>query len=451
MEAILFQTCKGLNDTGTVLTANVDTKTGDSDLRDSDGVTIDYNGNLISSFGLGLVAELPGNIVALSTNATASSHDRCVLQAGNKLYDWDGSNFTVIQIVVATVLTDVVITGVAKICQTNTDVRYNNNGTVYRIPNHSNIAVLATVGDTSFLPPTSKVYNGMPAFNGGFTANGRLYTWVGDFIQYSEMWAYDVWNLADNHMYMNSEILQAGYIPGCMVIMCAEKFVVLTGTGPHDFVYNEYPTRTKVNTLWSGWADKLGYGHILCSSHGIVIVTQDGKVNHVTETRVENAFDGNFVGASANDAKYIAMGDALNIEYDFVNKCALTTTKPHVDFVTEFQEDFLFAEGNKLYIQTEQVKVHCWLLLPFTDMGSKWNKRINRLYISGEFVGDLTLTVLYKDSDGASKSLDINGIVSDEVITGFGTGKSVYISIQIEFTGTYFYLDSIRCLYTLCA
>ena len=437
-ETILFDKCLGLNDGVDITAPQVNIQTGITELKACSGITMADNGKVKGADSFSLISTvLADNIVSVSAKY------RCFVQAGTGIYTYSNGVFTAVTFGAGALA----VVGTVQFVHTELDVRFVSDGVVYKVLNGTNAAVVANVGVWPG-PATSIAWQKMPLFSGGFTYNGVLYIWSGGFLQYCPPWTYDCWNVGDDFIALNDTVVQATAIPGCIVVLGTASVITLTGSGPADFVFKQYPIIGAAKTLVAGYSNKTGFVVMFVGDDGIYAVTGDGQITNLTDGRYSRSLAGSYVGAIITDSKYLAVHStaALSIEYDFENKSVLHGGYTGISALTQLNKVPLCSVGKSLYTTVEQTTTSASLTLPLTDYGSTKRKRVRSLYITGVIKGTMTVSVYDAAGNSKSEVKVIDGFINNYHITGYGGITSNLLGVRIDVVGTFFFLDKVRAV-----
>ena len=185
----------------------------------------------------------------------------------------------------------------------------------------------ATLGDLSNIPTTSKTFAKQPAYLQAFVYNAKMYSINAEdprFLQYSEDYHYDVYNLADNFYGHKNAIINASAIysekpgdSGCILCMHDDGVTLYDGPGPHDFTTKFYACTPYKETMFSGFISKAyGYGHVFLATDGIYFIDPSGNVTNLTLNTLQyiDELNDSYTCSTVADGKYLAYGNHVCIE-----------------------------------------------------------------------------------------------------------------------------------------
>lgn len=435
-DVLLFSTCLGLNDSGAIGTQKLDPKTGRTELVDCLNLTTTPDG---------CIQTVPGMEAVLTHDAAITG-----LSAGSRLFFQDGTD-------VHEVVNGAAVRRFPAVCgpivHTPLDVRVSGASAVYKSANPAGAMTAATVG-TNPGPPTSRTYAGMPLFSGGFVFNSRLYAHSGAFLQYSEDYHYDLWDLGNGFIGHAGAILQAGATSGLLVAAHGDGVSVYIGSGPADFVKRFYPCSFIHGTLYSGFiAPGVGYGHVFLCSDGIYLVAQDASLINLTQGSVQQlaGLNDSYTGAVVSGDKYLAWGDNVCIEYDFTTK---TVMKRHggLSGVCADGETIHVAAGEVLskIVATPATGLASSATLPYSSLGTTGRKSFSDLYFTGEISGGALEIVARDQSEDAvrwSVTVEECGAVQQKRIRVPRGTIGSKVSFQLNMDSGYLRVEELRAVF----
>jgi len=405
-EAVLFKKCLGLNDTVAfasqkMLTDPRDEHAGEAELIDSLNLTTTPDGCL---------EKIPKFTTVLTHSApitSLSSGERLIFQDAVDTREWDGTNNIQLMPLVG-----------GSVCHTNIDVRVSNsNSKIYKSLNSAPTMQEALIGSLTAIPPTSKTFAKMPPYAQAFVYNAKMYAVnAADprFLQHSEDYLYDVYNLADNFYGHVDPIINAGAIysekpgdSGCILCMHNEGVTLYDGSGPSDFTTKFYSCHPYKETMFSGFISKAyGYGHIFLCADGIFFIDPSGNVTNLTLNTLQHidTLNDSYYDAVVQEGKYLAFGNKVCIEYDFRTKTALKREPFACVGATTWNNVNYFATGNTLVTPSTQPDTdsYAMMVLPFNNLGAQGAKIFDAFYFTGIIEGEVLITV----SDNASNTGD---------------------------------------------
>jgi hypothetical protein len=409
-EAILFRTCLGLNDTRSIATQQMtvnprDPKAGQTELLDSLNLTTAPDGRL---------EKIPAYVPALTHSdpiLAVSAGSRFLFQDGLNTNEWSGTAVTN-----AFPFTD------GAMAHTTIDCRVSGTNVVYKNVNSAPGMLTATVGANPN-PPTSRTFAGQPAFSQAFTYNSKLYGInQGDprFLQYSEDYHYDLWNLGDGFIGHHDPVLQAGAIPHLMLALHSTGVSMYSGMSPADFTKTFAPLPVLPGSLYSGFISKLyGYGHVFLCAEGVYIIKSDGVVTNLTPntTNFLSTWNTTYYCAIVQGSKYLAFGDKVCVEYDFNTQAVLKRSTDSVVSAANWKGNTYFARGAQVATLGDGPDtggIAASMTLPFSDFGAPGTKAIDSFYFTGTIAGDVTFTVT--DQTQREWSVDVSSL---DTVTGY--------------------------------
>ncbi len=378
-EALLFKKCLGLNDSRSNMAPDTDPKTGETQLIGCSNATVTYDG---------FIEKAP----ALSTVYTHSAPLTRV-SAGSRLFFGDGINIYEYVGGPSPVATRFPVLD-GPIIHTPIDVRVSGSTKNYKSVNQAGVMTEVLVG-TNPGPATSVAYDKMPLFDGGFVYNAKLYTWKDKFIQYSDDYHYDLWNLGDGFVNHLSSVRQAGAVPNVMLIASDGIITTYIGIGPADFVKRFYPRPFINKTLFSGFISKaLGYGHVFMADDGIYMVDQNGQMVRLTDSNLEYAdtLNTSYTSAIVSDGKYLAFGNSVCVEYDFRTKAVMLRQSGVAGSAILVDTPYLAYGSTLATISSSQnTAVASSVTLPYAYLGAEGRKSFSDLYFTGQLDGDMEI------------------------------------------------------------
>ena len=446
--AILFRRALGLNDSTAISTQIMKTNprdvdgAGDTEFIDCLNVTITSDG---------CVEKIPAFTTVLDTGAPITR-----LSAGKRFFYSDGVD-TKEWLGGATVANRFPIID-GPIAHTPQDVRVSTATKNYKSTDAAP-AVLAeaTVGVNSG-PATSVAFAAMPLFKHAFVHHAKLFLVNRTdprAIQYSEDYAYDLYNLGDNFMLSQFQVLQAGSIPGVVVTTHAEGVTVYRGASPLEiFDRKFYPCAPIDNTLYSGFISKVdGHAHVFLCDDGVYTVGEDGVPKNLTveQTARLGAMNTSYIKAAVHDGKYWALGNQSMLEYCFRAKGLVKQAPQGVVDVCTWNGTPYFAIGSTIVTYAEQVQesLPCSVTLPYSDLSARGRKNFRGLYFTGTASGCWSITAT--DETGASWTIDRDDDFQNVTGQYIKTPKvflSNHISIKIECLSGEFRLEELRAIIT---
>lgn len=445
MVTTLFKRCLGFNDARAFATQKMVTnprspEVGNVEFIDCLNLTTTTDGAVekVAPFATALTHSAP------ITNISAGK--RFIYQDGVDTKEWDGVN-------IATV--GAILDG--PIAHTPIDCRISTAGSVYKSI-ASGTAVQQAVLGTNPNPTTSKVFAAQPAFDHAFVYNAKLYAINHSdprFLQYSEDYHYDLWDLGDGFIGHTLPILQAGAIPGVMLTAHDGGVTVYTGTDPATgFVKRFYPVDFLDGTLYSGFVSKAyGYGHIFLGHDGVYLVGIDGELKNLTTAVTDHIgwLNSSYTCATMHAGKYLAFGNNVCIEYDFETKSVLKRSTSGVKAATIWNKQPYFAIGSTIATLGTEIdtgNIAASATLPFSDWGYAGVKFIECFYFTGEISGDVLITAT--DNTGKFWEVEVSevGKVSKYRIKTPGGAMGTHISIKIDCTSGAFRMEELTAVVT---
>jgi len=378
-EAILFKKCLGYTDSSAVATQSHNPETGETQLIGCTNTTVTDDG---------AVEKAP----ALSTVYTHSAPLNRV-SAGTRLLFDDGTNIYEYVGGVTPVATRFPVLD-GPIIHTPIDVRVSGATKNYKSVNPTGVMTELTVG-TNPGPATSVAYEKMPVCDGGFVYNAKLYTWKGKFIQYSEDYHYDLWDIGNSFVSHLSDVRQAGAVPNVLLVAHDGVVISYVGSGPADFAKKFYPCPYINKTLFSGFISKaLGYGHVFMADDGIYMVDQNGQMVRLTDSNLEYAdtLNTSYTSAIVSDGKYLAFGNSVCVEYDFRTKAVMLRPSGVAAATVQVDTPYLAYGSTMATISSSQNSaVASSVTIPYAYLGTEGRKSFSDLYFTGELTGDLEI------------------------------------------------------------
>ncbi len=383
MEAVLFRKCLGYTDSDALSTVQSNPETGETQLTSCERMTVTDDGAIQT-------------VSALSTVATHTT-PITTLSAGSRLFFADGID--TYELVGSSPVKRFPL-AVGPMLHTPLDVRLSTTTKVYKSANPAGAMSEAVVG-TDPRPATSVAYAGMPVFTGGHVMGARLYAFNGKFERYSEPYYYDLWNLGDGFIRHASDCLQSGAIPGCSLVTHANGVSVCVGGDPLAAavpIPKFYPCAYLPGTLYSGFlSDSVGHAHIFMCDDGVYMVTPDGAFARVSGEAIDDAVSLNttYYGAVAAGGKYIAYGDTVAVEFDLSLKTVMLVGSGITAACVLAGSQYL-ASGSEIITPADTLSVDgpCSFTLPCSALGAGGRKTFEALYLTGEFYGELEITLL---------------------------------------------------------
>lgn len=440
----VFTKCTGLNDS-TQITSVAYTPDGVTDITSCVDMTVTPEGKLVKAPAL----------VNVFTHDTAITD----IVAGNRMLIQDSVLLNSFNGTTVTPLTNspTLQVGVkAKYISTPLDIRFSVGGEQYKVLNSANVVSTLALG-TYVGPDISKVFSKMPVFTSGFMLGAKLYSTYGKFLQWSEDYSYDLYNIADNFIGHTSDILQSGAIPGCVVTLHATGVTVYSGNGPHDFIKTWYPCSVINGTLFSGFISKVyEYAHVFMCNDGVYIITSDGKLANLT---VKNTDSLNTLNTSYNtvrivDGKYLAYGNTVCVEYDFQVKGVFLRSTRSIIASCAFNNKNYFAAGltlNTLSDSENTAATTCGVTFPYNDFGTDQTKNIRFVYFTGKITGTASVTVRNQFGQSVTKDISNIGYVQKYKITGLRPCKGNKLSLEFSSSSGAFKIEEISVETIACS
>lgn len=449
--ALLFTKCLGLNDSKVFGTIVADPKTGITELLDCQNVTVTPDGR---------IEKIPAFVTEFTHPAPItdiSAGSRFIYQDGIDVKEWNGT-------AVATI--GAVLSG--NVAHTPIDVRISSPPSVFKSGTSGGIVSVATLGDTSAIPETSKTYAAQPVFKQAFTYNGFLYGINAEdprFLQHSEYAYFDVWNIADNFIGHQFPILQAGAIPGCMICTHKEGVSVYSGTNRNDFVKRFYPLKVVDNTLAGGYigstyvspiqSRSYVYCHVFLCEDGFYAIAPSGELIPLSEARTTSlvGLNSSYSCAVISNGKYLAFGNTYCLEFDFEANAPLKRDLFGVQATTTWGGKTYYAIGNQVVSAGKDISTaetfSASIKLPYSDLGLAGRKSIAGLYFTGTLNGDVT--IIATDQEDNSWEIELSeeweNVSNQRIITPKGIMGN-HISFEIICTAGAFRLEELRAVLT---
>lgn len=380
-EAILFRQCLGLNDSKAIQSQVADPKSGKTHLTAVHNMTVTDDG---------CMQTVPLLATTLTHTAPITR-----LSAGSRKFFGDGID----------IYEDLAGTSIKRfpildgpIMHTPLDVRVSGVSKVYKSVNPSGAMTEAVVG-TNPDHGESVAYAGQPLFDSGFVYGARAYCFKGKFLQYSKAYHYDLWNLGDGFIGHQFDCIGGGAIPGCCLVAHAEGVSCYIGGDPLDpqTLKRFYPCAYEAGTLYSGFISKaLGYGHVFLCADGVYMVGADGAISRLSEDNLDYAdtLNSSYAGSVVAGGKYLAYGDLVAVEYDFRTKAVMKRASGVAAACVSGDTPYL-AIGSTIQTPSTSMDIcDCSFTLPYSHLGAAGRKEFHAFYLTGEFNGDLTITLL---------------------------------------------------------
>lgn len=438
-EAVLFKTCLGFNDSTSISNQIADPKSGKTQLTAVQNMTVTDDGAIKTAPALAPMLAHTNPITRLSAG------QRLFFGDGFDIYEAFADGTSAVRFPICD----------GPMMHTPLDVRVSTTTKVYKSANPAGVMTEALVG-TNPDPGESIAWAKMPLFDGGFVLGARAYAHKGRFLQYSKGYYYDLWDLADGQIGHQLEVLQAGPIPGCVLAAHAEGVSTYLGGDPMlpEAVKRFYPCLYQAGTLFSGFISKaLGYGHVFLCGDGVYMVSADGAIVRLSGDNLEHAGDLNssYAGAVVAGGKYLAYGDQVCIEYDFQTKAAMLRPAG-VSAACVLGDAPYLAYGSTVSTLSSNMDTSTAssFTLPFSHLGAAGRKSFDSLYVTGEFNGDLDITLMDQDNPDEPErwTLPVSelGVVQNRRIklpTGPVGSK---VSFRFELTGG-MRVEEIRCTF----
>jgi hypothetical protein len=466
-EAVLFSKCKGLNDNFQTTAAYYDEK-GLTEVIGCRNLTVTHEGKLIKVPALETVITHDDSIDVL----TAGSSSRLFMQSGSTLHVVTGTDIPISHVVGSPGFTS--ITGLqnftagvkAKYIHTPIDTRVSyatagNDPTAikqYKVPVATVVGTELALG-TYAGPPTTKAFAKMPLFSGGFVHNSKLYASYGSFLQYSEDYYYDVWNIGDGFIGSATPVLQSGAIPGCVLTMHSNGVTAYFGTGPHDFVKKFYPCKPLEGTLYSGFVSKVyDYVHCFLCYNGFYTLEANGKLTNQTLGSTDYVFkiNNSYNSCGIHDGKYLAFGSTSCVEFDFLNKALLLRDNFGITTCAFWDNELYLGAGVALkHFAPDEVedstKVISSVRLPFNTWGVDNNKQTRFLYFTGNITGTVDFILRNQNGDSVTKTISNVGYVQNYKVTSLRTVRGNKLSVEIVSKSGKFKLEELRASFMTVA
>jgi hypothetical protein len=443
-EAVLFAKCLGFTDSTAIgkQIVNPNPRSEDAGATEIIGVsnlTIVDNG----------VENVP-DYVTIHTHASPltglSAKTRVLFQNGTDTYEWDGSNEHNIGIVLD-----------GPMVHTPIDCRISDGSAVYKSTEVGESVTEATVGSNPN-PPTSREYAGMPAYNEAFMGNGRLFAINAEdprFIQYSEPFKLDLWNLGDNFIGHSTEALNANAIATegtmCLVSAHSNGVHVYVGGDIRNCKHTFYPCSYIEGTLFSGFINKaIGQMHVFLCNDGVYTVSPAGELVNITPskfTKLHN-LNASYNCCVVDEGKYLAFGNSVCVEYDFTSKAVMLRASTAVGAALHNAVAIYAVDDTISMLGTASETVTSSITLPFSDFGKSGVKSLSDLYFSGIVDGALTITAT--DIIGDSWEIEESGLGTVQnyrIVTPKGRLGN-HISLRLTSTGGLFRMEELRAIFT---
>jgi hypothetical protein len=435
--------CTGLNDS-IETTDQTYTAEGVTDLRDCLNVTVTPSGKLVKINQL-------SQVLAVADTVDISAGTDMFVTAGTVLKKFDGTNL------VTLTGTPTFNNSKGKFIHTPIDSRFEVAAVDPYVSKNGTTTAAACALGTYAGPQTFKSFSRMQDFDFGFVFSGRLFTVKGKFLQFSEKYNYDVFNVADDYFGFKDEILQAGQIPGCIILMHKDSITTLVGSDVGNFIKTTHACRPLVGTLWSGTATKVVEDvHVFTCADGIHIVGADGKLANLSVERTDRLDRLNTVYNTAIvtvDGKYLAYGDSCCIEYDFVVKSVLIRNTQSILASCRHKGEDYFATPTGIYRQsgTMDATSICTVALPYNDFGNALTKHIRYIYFTGELTGAAEFITRNQFGGAVTHQVNNLGYVQNHKIGSFRTCRGNKLSVEINVTDGRFKLEELTASYTMCS
>lgn len=439
-ESILFKTCLGFTDSPAISSQPVNHKTGATELVDCLNLTTTPDG---------CVQKVPGFATVLTHTAPVtgvSAGKRFFFRDGVDINEWTGGTTVVNRFPVLD----------GPLLHTPIDVRVSGTTKVYKSVDAAPAMQEALAG-TNPGPATSVDLQKMPLFESAFMHGARAYVCNGRFLQYSEHYAYDLWNIGDGFIGHQINILQGGAIPGLILLAHAEGVTLYTGGDPRspEAVKLFYPCRYLAGTLYSGFVPELNrHAHVFLCADGLYAVTADTAMVKLSESRLEFAdkLNDSYSGVVMVREKYLAYGDRICVEYDFKTKSLMKRSSP-VSGCCLYNDTPYFAKDSTVstFADTADLTVPCSMTTPYSHLGAAGRKSFDSLYLTGEISGgELEITLFDQDQDEPERwtvGVDDVGVIQNKRVKlprGV-VGSKVAFRLAME-TG-YFRLEEARVVF----
>lgn len=444
-EAILFKNCTGLNDSAQMSDAKYDIE-GNTDLIGCMNMTVTDKGKLVK------VPALVSKLVMPSAIDNISAGTRMFVQSGTGIGEYNG-----IATVTPLTVSPVCVPGTkAKFIHTPIDARIGVTAGQYKVAKASSSAVELSLG-THAGPVTSKVFSKMPTFNSGFVFNSKLYSAFGNFLQYSEDYYYDVWNLGDSFIGSKNEVLQSGQVPGCVITVHEDGVTGYFGTGPHDFVKKFFPCSVINGTLFSGFISKVyDSAHVFLCTDGVYVLTADGKLSNLTVTNTHklNILNTTYNTVIIQDGKYLAYGNTVCVEFDFQLKVLLIRGTLGITASCLWNNKAYYSSGvmlAELGTGDATGAVDCSVKLPYNDLGTDEAKQLRFVYFTGYIGGTAEIVVRNQFGQSVTKDISNLGYVQNYKITGLRECKGNKLSLEVLSHTGIFKIEEIRATFLNCS
>jgi hypothetical protein len=432
-EAILFTRCLGLNDNSRQATAisNPSPKSenpGATEVIDCLNVTTTEDGAIESVPGLATVLTHSAPVTALSAGK------RFLLQDAGSTHEWDGSTTT-----------ERFPGKTGAMVHTPIDCRVG----LFKSLNASPTMTAASVG-TNPNPEISRRFAAMPAYSRAFVHHAKLYAInAADprFLQYSEDYHYDLWNLGDGFIGHQAAQVDGGSIPGCLLVMSATGVTAYVGSGPADFVRRHYPCQPLTGTLYSGFiAPKVGYGHVFLCTDGVYLINAEGTLTVLTGDKLRHVggLNASYAGATVADEKYLALGNSVAVELNFRTQVALKRTAPGTALAT-WNGTTYFAVGSLLRQESGATLLPSSVTFPRSNLGAAGRKGLIDLYFTGRIDGECTITATGEEN-AWTLTVPALGSVYNRRLKTPKAFLGNHISLKIETASGAFRLESLRAL-----
>jgi archaellin len=442
-EAILFSKSTGLNDsyetTGPQYTAD-----GATDIIACKNLTTTPEGKLIKVPDYNTVVS-SGPVLAMT------SGDRILCQKDGHLEEFNGNSCNLLT--TSPAFLDGVI---AKLITTPVDIRINNGSELYKYVTGSTSYSVLVLGAYKG-PYTSQSFSRMPSFDSGFVFNSKLFITKDKFLSHSEDYYYDVWKNSSNYITSNSPILQSGQIPGCIITTHKNGVTGYFGTSINKFEKKFYPCEVLNGSLYSGLVSKIyDNAHVFMCTDGVYVLTADGKLINLTVTNTDHLdlLNTQYTTTVVIDGKYLAYGDLLCVEYDFVTKAISLRDTNTVNCSGIYKNIQYFGNSTGLVsfgtypgISTLTTTVQ----LPYSDMGNSNTKQLRYLYFTGKITGSATLTIRNQYGNVVTKDISNLGYVQNHKISGIRLIKGQKLSVEITTQDGEFKLEELRSAFYICS
>ena len=390
-EAILFRQCLGLNDAIAISSQIADPKKGITQLTACSNMTITDDGCIQT-------------VPALSTVLTHTAPITRV-SAGQRLFYGDGVD--TYELAGSTPVKRFLLLD-GPMIHTPLDVRLSGASAVYKSVHPAGAATEALVGANPD-QGESIAWAKQPLFGGGFVQGARLFAHKGKYLQYSKAYHYDLWDLGNGFIGHQFDVLQAGAIPGVVLCAHAEGVSVYIGDllNPQT-VKRFYPCAYIAKTLYSGFVSKsAGYGHVFLCDDGVYMVDLEGSINRLTNNDLDRAsvLNSSYSGAVVAGGKYLAFGDTCCVECSLIPQVVGQNSKVFPVLLRDsgvasacvLRDTAYLAYGSTLSTIPPSGMAatgNCSFTLPYSHMGAEGRKQFDCLYLTGEFNGDLEITLM---------------------------------------------------------